>query len=149
MKEISHEGIIDSVGSDGHVRVRITQMAACAGCKVAARCNASEQKEKIVDVYLPGGASSDGSQSAACFHVGERVAVATSQAAAGRALLLGFGAPLALLLAVLALMLMAGSTEGASAMAALAVLPPYYVVLWLFRDRIAGSISFRIISTNK
>lgn len=147
MKEIRHEGIIDSIDSDGHVRVRITQMAACAGCKVAAHCNASEQKVKMVDVYekpAPNPSAGEGRGSLR-YKVGDCVVVATSEAAAGRALLLGFGLPLILLLVVLAVMLMAGCNEGVSAITALAVLLPYYLVLWLCRDRIAGNISFRII----
>ena len=147
MKEIRHEGIIDSIDSDGHVRVRITQMAACAGCKVAAHCNASEQKVKMVDVYekpTPNPSPGEGRDSLR-YKVGDSVVVATSEAAAGRALLLGFGLPLILLLVVLAVMLMAGCNEGVSAITALAVLLPYYLVLWLCRDRIAGNISFRII----
>ena len=147
MKEIRHEGIIDSIDSDGHVRVRITQMAACAGCKVAAHCNASEQKVKMVDVYekpTPNPSPGEGRDSLR-YKVGDSVVVATSEAAAGRALLLGFGLPLILLLVVLAVMLMAGCNEGVSAITALVVLLPYYLVLWLCRDRIAGNISFRII----
>ena len=130
MKEIRHDGIIESIGNDGHICVRITQMAACAGCKVAAHCNASEQH-------------------AFPFRVGDNVVVATSQAAAGRALLLGFGLPLVLLLLVLAAMLLAGNNEGISAITALVVLLPYYLILWLLRNRIAGSISFKILSTIK
>ena len=152
MKEIRHEGIIESIGSDGHVRVRITQMAACAGCKVAAHCNASDQKVKMVDVYEPtsnpspweGSAESD-KQDFLRYKVGDSVVVAASQAAAGRALLLGFGLPLLLLLAVLCAMLTAGVDEGTSALAALAVLAPYYLIIWLCRERIAGNIKFRII----
>ena len=147
MKEIRHEGIIDSIDSDGHVRVRITQMAACAGCKVAAHCNASEQKVKMVDVYeKPAPNPSTGEwRDSLRYKVGDSVVVATSEAAAGRALLLGFGLPLVLLLVVLVVMLMAGCNEGVSAITALVVLLPYYLVLWLCRDRIAGNISFRII----
>ena len=139
MKEIRHEGIIDTIGSDGHVRVRITQMAACAGCKVAAHCNASEQKVKMVDVWASPGTLP--------YSVGDSVVVATSGAAAGRALLLGFGLPLLLLLVVLAAMLAAGCDEGMSALTALAVLLPYYFVLWLCREHIAGGISFKILTT--
>lgn len=136
MNEIRHDGIVESIGSDGHVRVRITQMAACAGCKVASHCNASEQKVKIVDVYHC-------EQKDLC--VGDNVMVATSQAAAGRALLFGFGLPLVLLLVALAAMLLAGYDEGTSAITALAVLLPYYLFIWLFRNRIAGSVAFYIM----
>ena len=130
---ITHNGIIDSIEADGHVRVRITQSSACAGCKVASHCSASESKVKVVDVYHC-------LQKGLC--VGDSVTVSTSQTVAGRALLLAFGLPLVLLLIVLAAMLMAGNDEGMSAVAALMVLLPYYIILWLCRERIAGNISF-------
>lgn len=135
MKEIRHDGIIESIDSDGHVQVRITQMAACAGCKVAAHCNASEQKVKVVDVYHC--EQTD-------LSVGDSVVVSTSQTAAGKALLLGFGLPLILLLVVLTVMLIADCDEGMSAITALTVLLPYYLILWFCRDRIAGDIKFHI-----
>ena len=47
--KISHSGIVASI-SKGCVQVRILQTSACAACKVAGHCNASESKEKIVDV---------------------------------------------------------------------------------------------------
>lgn len=140
MKEIRHDGIIESIGSDGHVCVRITQTAACIGCKVAAHCNASDQKVKTVDVY---DCRDRG------FSVGDSVVVATSEQAAGKALLLGFGLPLLLLLAVLVSLRAYGLGEGVSALATLAVLAPYYLVLWLCRNRIAGSIAFHIVKQNK
>ena len=142
MKEIRHEGIIDSIGSDGHVRVRITQMSACAGCRVAAHCNASEQKIKTVDVFAGAVPALRGGRP---YRVGDSVVVAASGAVAWRALLLGFGLPLVLLLAVLAVMLAASCSEGMSALVSLAVLLPYYLALWLCRKGIAGSISFKIV----
>lgn len=135
MKEIRHDGIIESIGTDGHVRVRITQTSACAGCKIASHCNASDQKVKMVDVYH---CERKG------LSVGDGVVVVTSQAAAGRALLLGFGLPLVLLLTVLGGMLLAGKDEGTSAIAGLAALLPYYLILWLCRDRIARNVVFYI-----
>jgi len=52
--KIRHSGIIDSI-ENSTVRVRILQTSACAACKVAAHCNASESKEKLVDVAVADG----------------------------------------------------------------------------------------------
>ena len=50
---IRHEGIIEAV--DGATaRVRILQVSACAGCKIASHCHTSDSKEKIVDVDIAG-----------------------------------------------------------------------------------------------
>ncbi|MBP5337690.1 MAG: SoxR reducing system RseC family protein [Prevotella sp.] len=131
---IRHEGVVERIEGT-HIQVRILQTSACAGCKIASHCSASESKEKIIDVHQapPAGLG-----------VGDSVMVSTSGAAAGKALLLGFGFPLLLLLVVVALMLWLGQGEGAAALGGLAVLVPYYIVLWLCRDRIAQSVSFKI-----
>jgi len=131
---ISHSGIVDSV-SDNLVKVRILQTSACASCKVAAHCNASESKEKIVDVFCTDGTA---------YQIGQEVVVSASKDVANRALLLGFGVPFLLLVGVLVVALQLTSDEGIAALLALGSLLPYYFVLWLLRDRIQRQISFQI-----
>ena len=134
-KEISHEGIVESM-HDGVIEVRITQASACNSCKVAAHCRASESKEKLIAVRVPG--------DMAKWQVGQAVTVSTQSGMAGRALLLAFGVPLLLMLLALMTALAAGSSEGFAALLALGVLLPYYLVLWFFRHRISREITFEI-----
>lgn len=124
---------------EGLVRVRILQASACAACKVASKCHTAEAKEKIIDVAVDG-------REAFHWEKGQTVTVCTSDAIAGRALLLGFGLPLLLMLAVLVATLTAGCSEGMAALMMMASLLPYYIGLWLFRNRIARNISFQIES---
>lgn len=131
---IRHEGSVESVDGE-HIRVRIVQQSACAACKVAAHCAASEKKEKVVDVYHYTGK---------VLKVGDAVVVSTSDRSAGQALLLAFGLPLVVVLGMLFGLQAAGMDEGLSAAAAIASLPPYYLGLWLFRRRIERSITFTI-----
>ena len=135
MKKIRHDGIIESIGNDGHICVRITQMAACAGCKVAAHCNASESKVKIVDVLC---------SNTTDYTIGQQVTVWASKDVANRALLLGFGVPFLLLISVLMISLKVIGDEGISALVALGSLVPYYLALWLMKDRIQRTISFNL-----
>lgn len=130
--KISHSGIVESV-VDGCVKVRILQTSACAACKVASHCNASESKEKIVDVY---GAD------ASAYRQGQEVVVSASRDVANRALLLGFGVPFLLLVVVLVIATRLTANEGIAALAALLSLIPYYLILWLMRDRIQRQIAF-------
>ena len=52
---IKHQGIVEKV--DGmHVKVRIVQTSACSSCSAKGLCNASESKEKLIDVYGVSGA---------------------------------------------------------------------------------------------
>ena len=133
--EISHAGVIESI-AEGCVKVRILQTSACASCKVAAHCNASESKIKVVDVCGVANVSS--------LSVGQSVVVSTSRDVANRALLLGFGLPFLLLVAVLMVVLWITGNEGIAALSAIGSLVPYYLVLWLLRDRISRQVRFEI-----
>ena len=132
--KISHPGVIDRIEGDC-VKVRIIQTSACAACKVASHCNASESKEKLVDVF---------GCDTAKYSTGQEVVVSTSKEVANRALLLGFGIPLLLLVAVLLIVLRWTGDEGIAALASLGALIPYYILLWLLRDSIRQQVSFRI-----
>ncbi len=124
---------------EGLVRVRILQASACAACKVASRCHTAEAKEKIIDVAVD-------AREAFRWEKGQTVTVCTSGTMAVRALLLGFGIPLLLMLAVLVGTKMAGGSEGLAALMMLVSLIPYYIGLCFFRNRIARSIAFHIES---
>ena len=47
---IRHRGIVEKV-EGSHVTVRIVQTSACSACSAKGLCNASESKEKLIDVY--------------------------------------------------------------------------------------------------
>ena len=126
---------------DGHhVQVRIVQMAACAECKVASACHASERKEKTIDVY-----NADTRR----LSLGDKVSVVVSHQSATRALLLGFGLPLALMLVVLTATQLVGMGEGTAALLMLGSLIPYYIILWCTRRRIANKLTFSIEQITK
>jgi sigma-E factor negative regulatory protein RseC len=133
-QKICHSGIVERI-DDGCVHVRIVQTSACAACKVAGYCNAAESKEKIIDVYC---------DSVAAYQVGQQVVVSTSGQVAVKALLWAFGVPFVLLMTVLVLVLLLTANEGLAALSALAALVPYYLVLWLLRNKMREQLAFRI-----
>ncbi|MBR1416009.1 MAG: SoxR reducing system RseC family protein [Prevotella sp.] len=133
---IRHDGIIEAIDS-GHVQVRIVQTSACAGCKVASHCSTAEAREKIIDVSVT-------ANEARQWQVGQQVVVTTESSMAGKALMLGFGLPLMLMLAVLVIALAVGCDEGLTALLMLGSLVPYYLAIWLLRDRIGRTIAFRL-----
>ena len=133
-QRITHSGVVDSV-EDGCVHVRIVQTSACAACKVASYCNASESKEKMIDVYC---------DNVAAYKVGQQVIVSTSGQVAAKALLWAFGIPFVLLMVVLVLVLLLTGNEGWAALGALVALVPYYIILWLLRDKMREQLAFRI-----
>ena len=131
---IKHAGIIESVES-GHVRVRILQASACGACVVSNHCHASGAKEKLIDVYeTPTNTRKKGDQ----------VTVVASTKTGARAVALGFGVPFLLLLAVLFTTMGLTGSEPVAALAALASLIPYYIGLYVCKDKISGKLSFWI-----
>lgn len=134
-QEIRHDGIVDSV--DGQtVVVRITQSSACGGCQVRTVCHAAESKDKLVEVRC---------NDAGSFTAGQPVTVAGAESLGIKAVVWAFGLPLILLLAALTVGLSVTGSEMIAAFAALGILIPYYVILFLLRDRFKKDFQFRII----
>lgn len=133
--DIRHEGVVDSI--DGQkVTVRILQASACSGCQASRICRAAESKEKLVDVEMSGAES---------LSVGQKVTVAVQERLGMAAVLLAFGLPLLLLFVALAVAMRITGSEQIGALASFAVLVPYYIVLFLLRNRIRKDFGFRII----
>lgn len=134
-QEIRHDGIVDSI--DGQtVVVRITQSSACGGCQARTICHAADSKDKRVEVRCIDAAS---------FTAGQTVTVAGAESLGIKAVIWAFGLPLLLLLAALTVALSVTGSEIIAASAALGILIPYYVIMFLLRDRFRKDFQFRII----
>lgn len=132
--KIKHNGVVDGV-EEGCVRVRILQSSACSACKVAAHCNASETKEKIIEVQV---ADVDRYQR------GDSVIVVADTAVGFRASLYGYLLPLILMVVSLVAVLKITQSEGYAAMSALGILIPYYIELYLLRNKLRNKLSFSL-----
>lgn len=134
-QDIRHEGIVDSVDGQS-VIVRITQSSACGGCQARNICRAAESKEKLVEVHCA---------DAGTFVTGQAVMIAGAESLGMKAVALAFGLPLLLLLAALITGMSVTGSEKVAATVALGILVPYYIVLFLLRERIKKDFKFRII----
>lgn len=132
--KIKHSGIVESVGADC-VHVRILQSSACAACKVAAHCNASEAKEKTIDVYDP---------RAGRYRPGQRVVLTADASVGHRATLYGYVFPLLVMVGVLVGVLGMGGSEVEAALCSVGALLPYYLVVYLLRARIGRRLTFTL-----
>ena len=132
--KIKHAGVVDGVEGEC-VRVRILQSSACSACKVAAHCNASETKEKIIDVM-----DADASH----YQKGDQVMVVADTAVGFRASLYGYLLPLILMVVTLVGVLATTHSEGLAAVSALGILIPYYVLLFLMRNKLRNRLSFTL-----
>ena len=120
---IEHCGVVERTERDT-VYVRITSRSACGTCKARQACGLAEAQDKIVAVATP---------------------EAGQYAAGVRAVVLAYVGALAVLLAVLVgTIAVAGWSEGAGALAAIAGVGVYYFALWLFRRKIEHTIQFTI-----
>ncbi len=130
--QISHKGIIDSI-SRGVVHVRIVQSSACSSCKVASYCNSAESKEKIIDVKC-----ADTQK----YAVGQDVTVMAAPSVGAKAVVLAFVIPTIILLATIAICVSSGVSDGISALAGVLSLVPYYIGLYLYRNRLEQILTF-------
>ena len=125
---IEHCGVVERTERDT-VYVRITSRSACGTCKARQACGLAEAQDKIVAVATP---------EAGQYAAGREVMVGVRRSAA-------YVGALAVLLAVLVgTIAVAGWSEGAGALAAIAGVGVYYFALWLFRRKIEHTIQFTI-----
>ena len=137
---IKHLGIVESIDGS-HVRVKILQSSACSSCSVKGHCNISETKEKIIDIH--------DKESADCCSVGQEVMVCGTTSMSMKAVVLAFVLPFIVVLAALFVtMRVTDGDEAASALVSLCTLIPYYIIIYLLRNRISRTFSFTLETIN-
>ncbi len=135
---IRHQGIVENI-SGSHLQVRIVQTSACASCSVKGHCASAETKEKLVDVY---------DVDAASYRPGDRVWVAGRLSMGAMAVLLAFILPFLVLIVSLFVLMAVRNDELFAALGSLALLIPYYYILWLNKARIGKKFSFSVLPMN-
>ena len=131
---IKHRGRVESVNGS-HIVVRIIQTSACSACSIKGHCNASESKEKLIDVY----------EANASYQVGEEVVVCGTTSMGMQAVFLAFGIPLLhIFLAVFIAMKVTGGDELLSSLIALVSVVPYFIVIYFIKDKLNKTFSFTI-----
>ena len=133
-ENITHPGIIDKV-SDDTVFVKILAMSACSTCHAKSMCSVAEIEEKIVEVKR---------EVEKNYSEGQEVVVAMHKSLGGKAVFLGYILPFLLLIGVLIVVLSLSGDEGLAGLSAIGILIPYYLVLYLLRDKLRRTFSFRI-----
>ena len=116
---ISHEGIVTKI-TDEELEIKILAQSACAACHAKSACGMGEQAEKILTVPRPKDKD---------FALNQKLA---------------YLLPVILLLAVLFVCLGLGLSEGLSALISFIALIPYYIVLYLQRDKLKKRFEYTI-----
>ena len=131
---IKHRGIVEKVDGS-HIVVRIVQTSACSACSAKGLCNASESKEKQIDVY----------EVNPSYQIGEEVMVCGTTSMGMRAVLLAFGVPLIILVLALGVsMKLTGEDALVSSGIALVSVVPYYIAIYFCKDKLNRTFSFTI-----
>ena len=131
---IKHRGIVEKINGS-HVVVRIVQTSACSACSAKGLCNASESKEKQIDVYVVNPS----------YRIGEEVVLCGSTSMGMQAVLIAFGIPVLLLLAALFVTMRVTDGDALfSAVVALLAVVPYYLVIYFMTDKLNKTFSFTI-----
>ena len=131
---IKHRGIVEKIDGS-HIVVRIVQTSACSACSAKGLCNASESKEKQIDVY----------EVNPSYQIGEEVMVCGTTSMGMRAVLLAFGVPLLILVLALGVsMKLTGEDALLSSGIALLSVVPYYTAIYFCKDKLNRTFSFTI-----
>lgn len=131
---IKHRGKVEKVNGS-HVVVRIVQTSACSACSAKGMCNASESKEKLIDVY----------EVNPSYQIGEEVVLCGSTSMGMRAVFLAFGIPVFILLAALFIAMRVTDGDALfSAVVSLLAVTPYYLAIYLMKDKLNKTFSFVI-----
>lgn len=133
MNEITHSAIVTHI--DGNtVSVKILDKQSCAGCSLQNVCGPASTG-KTADI------TTDKANSHA---IGQQVELSISSRQMGMLAFWGYIAPLILSLTALLVTLLFSKDETLSAIVALAVEPPYYLLLWLGRKRLKKAWQIKI-----
>lgn len=133
VNDIKHLGIVENINGS-RLKVKIIQSSACSACSVKGHCSASETKEKIIDVY--------NKNNVPC-QIGERVMIVGTTSMGMKAVFLAFVLPfIVLLLALIVSLKLTGGDEAVSALVSLGTLIPYYLIIYMCRNKLSRSFMF-------
>lgn len=135
---IRHQGIVENINGS-HLQVRIIQTSACASCSVKGHCSSADTKEKLIDIT---------DADAVSYQPGDQVWVIGELSMGAMAVLYAFIFPFLVLIVSLFLFMVIWNDELRSALYSLALLIPYYYILWLNKSRLGKKFSFSIQPMN-
>ena len=129
---IQHDGTVKEVGIDS-VAVSIVSCAACSGCAARVMCGMTENQEKTIDIR--------GAYNVA---PGDRVTVQMEESAGMKAVILSYLVPFIIVIGSLIGLQSLSVNELTAGLMSLAVLVPWFLILYLFRKKLDRSFIFTL-----
>ena len=133
-EEIVHEGEIVEINKD-FTTVRLTVSSACSSCHAKGMCGMSEEQDKVL--MLP-------TDPYTVYAEGEKVEVCTKKSMGLKAVWISYVIPLAILLILILSLSPVIGNEALRGLISIAGVGLYYLVIWLFRDRLSNEFVFYI-----
>lgn len=129
---IQHAGTVKQV-EENSVLVSITSNSACSGCHAEGVCNISGKEEKTISV-----------RGRYNVQPGDNVTVEMSESMGMKAVVLSYVMPVFIIIAGLVVFSFLSISEAASGLAAISLLLPYFIILYIFRKYINRSFTFTL-----
>ena len=131
---IEHKGVIASI-SGNKLSVKILQESACSSCHAKGACMAADSKEKMVDITDFTGK----------YKINDSVIIEGKESMGYKAVFWAFVIPLLILVLTIVLTTSVWKLgEMEAAITSIITLAPYYVILYLLRNKMANSFKFTI-----
>jgi len=121
---VTHSGIVRKI-TGNKAEISVISKASCVSCSLNNVCSVSDMKEKMIEVDL---------SQLAQYKEGDNVVVEMKQSYGTWAVLLGYFFPFLVLFLGLMLFLHFGLDQGLAGILAIALLVPYYSILYFLRD---------------
>ncbi len=131
---VNHEGIITAIDID-YITVEILNKSACSSCHAKSVCILGDVKVKEVDVENTGFDT---------YEVGEKVNLLLKRTLGYRALWLSYLIPLIIFLVLLISLSNVGLSELVVGLSIIGSISLYYIVIWLFRDKLKREFVFTV-----
>jgi sigma-E factor negative regulatory protein RseC len=132
-KEIQHTGVIERI-EQFRIYVRIVRQSACSECHAKSFCTSTDSKTTTIEIEDHSGD----------FALNEQVLVGGQYAMGRQAVWLAFILPLFLVVLFVTLGTILFNNELLGGLAGLFVLLPYYMILYLNRDKLKKKFVFTL-----
>jgi sigma-E factor negative regulatory protein RseC len=130
---VYHDGHVVET-NENQVRVKIISKSACADCHAKGICTAADMEEKFIDAIAQPGER---------FRAGDTVTLVMEERLGWIAIFYSFVLPFIVMVTVLFVMSGLGRGETEAALFGLGSLLPYYLLLYVFREKIEKDFSFK------
>ena len=131
---IEQQGVIKKI-ENGIASVSITTFTACSTCSSKSGCSMMAGTDKEIQVVLDNKGN---------FHTGETVSVGMKKTLGMKAAILAYILPFVIVIFTLLLLTMLKFSEVIAGSGALFILLPYFILLYILRDKLQKTFSFTL-----